>query len=527
MATLSSDARVLGDGIQDASMEEVGRPPGEKLTGAGSWVEKVRSSQGGGLPVPEMVLDAGFVASQMRVEFPNGEDGEPVVTIGHEVLTAMNGLWKQCMIVKVLGRHIAIAAMNKKLKELWNPKGGMYVLDLPRQFFMVRFDLEEDYLAALTGGPWRLFGSLLMVQAWSPEFDPAVDDIATTPVWVRISNLPVNFYHKAILMGIAEGLGKPIRVDPTTLRFERARFARICVEVNLKKPLKGTVLINGERYFVSYEGLNTICSSCGVYGHLTAVCPHKVSERVEQLSVQNGSQVLGSRGQDKDGFTAVRKTGWRRDTPVRKVVFVAGGSGENQERNVGEIEGITGSGKLAISNRFAGLNADLVEDEMRKESELREANKENEELGNILNVGSRVVQGKGVNQGTDTRGKGGSRGSDMEKRVSGLKNWKSSGPKGKGAQFNKPTRGLIFGSTRGDKEVISAGKRLRVEMDSVGRAGGVFTTASMGTVVDRIPLQRLEGPSKGEGGGSVEPTRTLDLNSHDEGMEIGVVHRDE
>lgn len=86
-----------------------------------------------------------------------------------------------------------------------------------------------------------------MVQAWSPEFDPLRNDIGTTPVWARISNLPVNFYHKSILMGIAKGLEKPIKVDDMTLKFERGRFARVCVEVNLKKPLKGTIMIDGER----------------------------------------------------------------------------------------------------------------------------------------------------------------------------------------------------------------------------------------------------------------------------------------
>ncbi|XP_013689987.1 uncharacterized protein LOC111211660 [Brassica napus] len=100
-----------------------------------------------------------------------------------------------------------------------------------------------------------------------------------TPVWVRLSNIPVNFYHKTILMGIAKGLGRPIKVDLTTLNFERARFARICVEINLHKPLKGTVMINGERYFVSYEGISTICSTCGMYGHLVHACPRNVMER--------------------------------------------------------------------------------------------------------------------------------------------------------------------------------------------------------------------------------------------------------
>lgn len=271
--------RGVGAADQDASMEEVTCPPGEKLVADTSWVEKVKGSNGGGSPVPERVLDDEFVKARMEVAFPDGEDGEPVVTIGQEVLVAMNDMWKHCMIVKVLGRHVPIAVVTRKLRDLWQPAGGMYVMDLPRHFFMVRFDQEEDYLVAVTGGPWRLFGSILMVQAWSPAFDPLTDEIETTPIWVRIANLPINFYHRAILMGIAGGLGRAIRVDPTTLKMERARFARVCVEVNLKKPLKGSVMVNGDRYFVSYEGLTNICPVCGVYGHLASVCPARCQNK--------------------------------------------------------------------------------------------------------------------------------------------------------------------------------------------------------------------------------------------------------
>lgn len=53
----------------------------------------------------------------------------------------------------------------------------------------------------------------------------------------------------------------------------------MCVEVNLKKPLKGTVVINGERYVVAYEGLTNICSGCGLYGHMIHGCPKVVVER--------------------------------------------------------------------------------------------------------------------------------------------------------------------------------------------------------------------------------------------------------
>ncbi|KAG2293901.1 hypothetical protein Bca52824_040570 [Brassica carinata] len=204
---------------------ERARPPGDPPDAAASYASKVAGTNGGGMPVPESLIDNVFVSERLRVEFSNGEDGEPSITIEPEVLEAMNGMWKQCMIVRVLGRNIPISALSKKLRELWNPKGGMYK--------------EDEYLAALTGGPWGAFGSYLMVRAWSPEFDPLRDDIVTTLVWIRLTNIPVNFYHRSILMGIAKGLGKPVRVDLTTLKFERTRFVRVCVEVNLAKPLKG------------------------------------------------------------------------------------------------------------------------------------------------------------------------------------------------------------------------------------------------------------------------------------------------
>lgn len=91
---------------------------GDPLDASVLWVKKVTGSGTGGRPVPEMVLDDEFVSVRLNLEFPNGEDGEPVITIGVEVLDVMNGLWKQCMIVRVLGRTILISAMSRKLREM-------------------------------------------------------------------------------------------------------------------------------------------------------------------------------------------------------------------------------------------------------------------------------------------------------------------------------------------------------------------------------------------------------------------------
>lgn len=408
---LSGDFRVLGKEVQDENMEEIGeqgRPPGDPPDAPGSWVKKVVGCNEGGMPVPEEIVDESFVESNLKLEFPNGEDGEPVITIGEEVLTAMNGLRKRCMIVKVLGRNVPLLSLTRRLKELWKPAGSMFVMDLPKNFFMVRFGVEEEYMNALSGGPWRAFGSYLMVQAWTPEFDSLRDEIVTTPVWVRLAHIPVNFYHKTILMGIAKGLGKPIKVDCTTLKVERARFARICVEVNLNKPLKGTVMINGERYCVSYEGISTICSSCGMYGHLAYSCPRKGMEEVPINAVvpvatsQKNTEVAGM---DTD-FIPVRQA--RKEPTQIGQRGVTLRSNESREM-VGSKMLIGGksrgahqasmSKEIRVSNRFGELN---VEEDMEKEVEEsgnQEENKENEDTTNIVSGGASKVTGKGFSFG--------------------------------------------------------------------------------------------------------------------------------
>lgn len=450
------DSRVTGAGDQDATMVDVGekdRPPGEPPDASTSWVEKVVGKNAGGMLRPEEVIDEEFVTERLCLEFPDGEDGEPVITIGKEMLEVMNGLWKKCMIVKVLGHNISLPVLSRKLREMWKPSGDMFVMDLPRQFFMIRFELEEEYLTALTGGPWKAFGSYLMAQAWSPDFDPLKDEIVTTPVWVRLSNIPVNFYHKTILLGIAKGLGNPVKVDLTTLQFERARFARVCVEVNLKKPLKGTVMINGERYFVSYEGLTNICSHCGLYGHLVHSCPKRAQEKAVVVApptvavTPSGPEV----NQVDDGFTMVRSAGRRVDMPMKKAAVSAGGSRVESGTTRRDPVRRKNTGNIPVSNRFGSLGSDMAIPVLQKEGVIFGENKENEVLSNQAFKGKSVSQESAGSLGYElSRDKGGPRTGLKERSTWPNKPADVNGLKPKQAKINRPMRGLVFGPTKGE-----------------------------------------------------------------------------
>lgn len=145
-------------------------------------------------------------------------------------------------------------------------------MDVDNGFLMVKFDLVEDKEKVTLGGPWMIFDQYLAITNWSPDFVSPVAKVDCTLVWIRFPGLNLVFYDESFLLAMASAVGRPVKVDRNTLKVERGRFARICVEVDLTQLVVGKVWLKGHWYKVEYEGLHLICASCGCYGHLARSC---------------------------------------------------------------------------------------------------------------------------------------------------------------------------------------------------------------------------------------------------------------
>ncbi|CAL1375853.1 unnamed protein product [Linum trigynum] len=66
-------------------------------------------------------------------------------------------------------------------------------------------------------------------------------------------------------MKIGKRIGRPLQVDQATSTGARLDYARVCVEVDLSKPLLSQFRIHGVKYFIQYEGLEKICLICEKY----------------------------------------------------------------------------------------------------------------------------------------------------------------------------------------------------------------------------------------------------------------------
>ena len=96
------------------------------------------------------------------------------------------------------------------------------------------------------------------------------------------SELPFELYETDVLKQIGETVGKVLKIDSHTALEERGKYARLCIQIDINKPLVNTILIGRFEQPVSYEGIQNLCFSCGRLGHRVETCPFTIRKGVEQ-----------------------------------------------------------------------------------------------------------------------------------------------------------------------------------------------------------------------------------------------------
>lgn len=129
-----------------------------------------------------------------------------------------------------------------------------------------------------------------MVQRWRPDFDPENETISRMALWIRINGLPVKYFEESIIAQIGSLVGTVVKVDQLTLAQARGMFARVCVEVNLEKPLKPFVEVESGTFGIVYEGISMVCFGCGCYGHVKDKCSNLANVNGNNEAAENPMQ---------------------------------------------------------------------------------------------------------------------------------------------------------------------------------------------------------------------------------------------
>ncbi|KAK4284428.1 hypothetical protein QN277_001261 [Acacia crassicarpa] len=159
-------------------------------------------------------------------------------------------------------------------------------------------------MEALTSGPWVINDAYLNVARWRLEFNPKNATVDFVVAWVRFPDLPAPLFDKKFLLNLGNVIGRAIKLDVHTTQRSRGKFACMCVELDLTKPLVPKFDVEGQRIGIVYESMGLLCHKCGCFGHTKEGCEdfqRKKGERSMEVEQREGEQqpaTIGEGGRD-------------------------------------------------------------------------------------------------------------------------------------------------------------------------------------------------------------------------------------
>ncbi|KAL8160269.1 LOW QUALITY PROTEIN: hypothetical protein V2J09_001806 [Rumex salicifolius] len=222
-----------------------------------------------------------------------------------------------------------------------------------------------------------MFGHYVTIKPWCPSCDPLIDVIATTPAWIRFTNLLIILYEEQVLLHLASAIGAPIKFDKKTLFANKGRFARVYVELDLSKPLKGAVLINGAP-FMSMKACMPFVSTVEHFQPNFPVEPSNVAKReARKVAALEKGKETGKEKAAEDKFG-----GWMNESSRRRAQ-------QRRSRAMTKHHVVVDQNsrdELSLSSRFAGLGVQTgkatecgvgTQPRMEEESQKHQKNKAN------------------------------------------------------------------------------------------------------------------------------------------------------
>ncbi|CAI9283424.1 unnamed protein product [Lactuca saligna] len=237
-----------------------------------------------------------------------------------------------------IDKHVNFFNVNKFAHNMWKKYGLEEVMVNDEGIYFFRFSTEQGMISMLEGGVWMIFDSALVVRRWTTGVSSAKDQHDKVPVWVKIYNVPLEYWNGTGMSHIAWEIGKPLDVDAHTAKmcqehWGRPAFMRVLIEMSVAKEwikevhVYSSDLTTGERILskckVEYAWNPSKCSHCKVYGHKDSNCgillakeasdlvnPKSDDQKKDGIKVDLMEVLIASTKkveEDKDGFQTVVK----------------------------------------------------------------------------------------------------------------------------------------------------------------------------------------------------------------------------
>lgn len=110
------------------------------------------------------------LSKYMDAESDSDEEVEEVregiasVSLSKETKQCIRAPWYKVFIVKLFGKIVRYKFPYSRLMNLWKPSGRVDIVDLGRDFFLIRFSILEDLKMVLRKGSWFIGEHFLSIR---------------------------------------------------------------------------------------------------------------------------------------------------------------------------------------------------------------------------------------------------------------------------------------------------------------------------------------------------------------------------
>lgn len=158
----------------------------------------------------------------------------------------------------------------------WQKYDRIRGVALSKERFQFFFKHEHDLVEILEKGVHTFDEWALATERWVEN--PPVDFLQFIPLWVRIRNIPVNYFTTPAITALGELVGQVTEVAFDPDKPLSRDFVRVKVRFDVSKPLRRSKVINLDNgatanIIFDYERIQKRCYSCQRLTHEQNVCP--------------------------------------------------------------------------------------------------------------------------------------------------------------------------------------------------------------------------------------------------------------
>jgi len=166
--------------------------------------------------------------------------------------------------------------LSDKIRKVWKTTAGWKMVPLGKGFYDFHFESMDDLKKVWAAGTINLKLGLLRFSQWTKDFRLLVQKQTHVSLWIRLVELPQEYWRERTLKEIASAVGTPIDIDGTTRNRTFGHYARILVDIDLSKKAYDEVLVERDRYAfmveIQYERRPLFCHHCYSIGHNISTC---------------------------------------------------------------------------------------------------------------------------------------------------------------------------------------------------------------------------------------------------------------